>query len=121
MNYQNLFKNFINSVPEAEKYCQDIIKSQDIDENDGMHICFGFAVRPYVKQVLLSGDRKTLIKIADYFEKMETSENPLVAEVLEQSVIEHLMAEDRRLIKQFDDVWGPETKEAFKSVGQWIL
>ena len=92
-----------------------------INEDDGMHICYGFVVRPYVKQVMRDGKVSTLEKIALFFEKMETCGNPLVAEVLEQSIMEHLLAEDRVLIKKYADVWRQETKEAFMAVGQFVL
>lgn len=120
MVYEDLFKCFLESVPEAADYCKERLKAMDIDENDGMHICYGFVVRPYVKQIMHDGKVSTLEKIALFFEKMETCGNSLVAEVLEQSIMEHLLAEDRDLIAQYDNVWGQETKEAFKAVGRFV-
>ena len=57
--------------------------------------------------------------IALFMEEMETVRDVHIAEVLEQSIMEDLLSNDRELIKLYDDLWGPETKEAFKCVGMW--
>ena len=120
MKYNDLFQNFINDVPEGSATCLANGARAGLDDGDGMHIWYAFAIRPYVEEVLQKGDRNTIKKIAVFFEKMEASGDPHIAEVLEQSLMEHLLAENRDLLRKYDDLWGRETKEAFRAVGEFV-
>ena len=120
MKYTELYKDFLNAVPEAEDFCEEKVKQAQLDEEDGAHLFFCFAVRPYISKILHDGNDEVLKKIAAFMEEMETNENVHVAGVLEQSIMEGLLSEDRKLVEEKAAFWGKETKEAFIAVGQFI-
>lgn len=120
MTYAELYKDFLTAVPEGAEFCEEKVKAAQLDEEDGAHLYFCFAVRPYISKVLHDDDKEALKKISDFMEEMETNEDKRVAGVLEQSVMEALLAEEREMVESKINYWGKETKEAFASVAQFI-
>lgn len=121
MLYEMLYADFKSNVPESVPFLEETEKILDLDENDGQHVLFGMAVEKYVHDRLVEGDVATISKIAAFMEKMETDNDTRVVDVIDQSVIEHLISTDRKLVAKYDDIWGPETKRAFSFIGQWFI
>ena len=121
MIYSDIYKEFKEKIPEAVSFCREKEKQFMLDDNDGMHVLFGFAVRPFVLKSLIEEDETALEKIADFFEQMEADEDDEIGAVLEQSVLETLLAENRELITKNMKIWKSETRKAIEVVGQFIV
>ena len=51
---------------------------------------------------------------------MEVSDDPKIAEVLEFTVLEDLLTEDKDMIPEYEKYFGEETKTATAAVGKWF-
>ena len=116
MMYETLYSEFKNAIPESVPFLEQAEKMYDLDESDGQHVLFGLAIERYVYDRLLEKDIATIQKIASFIEEMETASDERIVDVIEQTVIEHLISSDRILVASFDSIWGTETKKAFKSI-----
>lgn len=119
MEYNNIFKEFIALFPEDKEWFENEVVNNDACEEDGMHVVFGMVVVPYLLNIATASNDK-LKKAFDYIEKMESSGNSMIAEVVEFSVLENLIGEDSNMLKQLYEYMGPETKSAFKDVCKWF-
>lgn len=120
MVYERLYADFKNRIPQCKEYLEEKERKYSLDETDGIHVLFGSAVAPYVMEVMQKGDKETLRNIADFMENMENDPDIRVIEVDEQSIMEHLLGTDKKLVEKYADIWGKSTRTAFRAVGQYI-
>ena len=92
MMYETLYSEFKNAIPESVPFLEQAEKMYDLDESDGQHVLFGLAIERYVYDRLLEKDIETIQKIASFIEEMETASDERIVDVIEQTVIEHLIS-----------------------------
>ncbi len=119
MKYEKLYVDFINMFPEDIKFFENRKKDTGADEDDGMHVVFGMIIVPYIRKIVIESVEKAR-KAFDFFEQMETSEDTRIAEVLEFSVLENILSDDKELLNIYAKYYGKETKLAVDSLNKWI-
>ena len=60
------------------------------------------------------------MKAFSFFEDMEKSGDSKIAEVLEFSILEYLLSNEKESIDLYAKYFAPETTEAAKSIGKWF-
>ena len=118
MKYEDLNKDFIAMFPEDSYFFKEKENETGADVTDGIHVVFGMAVVPYVTKIVKESSDKAQKAFA-FFEKMETAEDPKIAEVLEFTVLEHLLTDDADLAQIYANFFGEETRKAAIEVGKW--
>lgn len=90
INYDSLIENVCNEFPKVrELYSLELI-NDSIDFDSGAHTVFSFCFAPVLKEAILNDDVLAQ-KMFDYLEKMEISEDNLVGEVAEFTVLEEIL------------------------------
>lgn len=119
MKYENLYRDFKGLFPEDDGYFREQEKQTGASADDGMHVVFGLIIVPFVTKIVNESSEKAE-KAFDFFEKMEKAEDPKIAEVLEFTVLESILSEDKNMIPKYAEYFGEETTKAAKSIGRWF-
>ena len=119
MKYKGLYNDFISMFPDDLDYFKDLERETGADSECGMHVVFEMVVIPFVTKLVKESPDKAK-KAFDYFEKMETSDDPKIAEVVEFTILENLLTEDKEMVPEYEKYFGEETKKAAKAVGKWF-
>lgn len=121
MVYSEMYNEFKRNVPEAAVFLRETERKFNLDETDGMHVLFGFAVRPYIMNALSEGHKDAIEKVADFLEKAASDEDERVGTVIEQSVIVNALAENPRLIWNNEKAWKQETKRMIRTAERYLF
>lgn len=92
MKYEDLYKDFLSVFADDQKIIETIAAENAVDEEDGMHIAFGMVVVPFISKLIESNQADKIKRAFSFFEEMAASEDPLISEVLEFTVIEGIIA-----------------------------
>lgn len=117
MKYDELYNDFKSLFPEDEGFFKSVEEETGAGSDDGFHVLFCMNVVPSVKKIVVESPEKAK-RAFDYFEQMEKSENSMIAEVVEFSILENLLTEEPDLVNKCAEYYGDETKEAAQSVGK---
>lgn len=115
MKYDNLVEKILNDIPELKNEYLDKAEDNLIDEATGVHVVFGLIVTPYVVNLLKNDNEvntKILKKIFVFFEDMAKSEDSLIQEVLEFTVIEGLIEEGKEILSKSYSYMLDETRQS---------
>ena len=120
MEYNRLYDGFIKLFPDDQEVFDTLSSKNSAYEEDGMHIVFGMIVVPYLQSIVLHEPSKAK-KAFDYIEEMEKSGDPMIAEVVEFTILEALIdAEDPNIHRECLKYMGEETKAALNNIGKWF-
>ena len=119
MKYEEIYDEFKKLFPEYADYFKAKEEETGAEVETGMHVVFGMVVVPFVAKIVKESPDKAK-KAFDYFEKMETSGDPKIAEVVEFTILENLLTEDKEAVPEYEKYFGEETKVAAKAVGKWF-
>ena len=120
MKYESLYREFCALFPSHQAELDALARAALAEEEDGMHIMFGDVVVPFVLNLLRNDSEKELCLAFDFFEKMDTSGDAEIAEVLEFTVIESLMSHGKAIFEKAYNHMGPETKESCKAIARYL-
>ncbi|MDO4179485.1 MAG: hypothetical protein Q4D21_09930 [Phascolarctobacterium sp.] len=95
--------------------------SSHIDTKDGMHVIFGMVVVPYLVHLLDLGDKDKLKRAFEYFEKMASSGDILICEVLEFTILEDLISRGAKNLELAKKFMQHETLESCLKVEKYML
>ena len=118
MNYDELYRDFISIFPEDKGFFEEKCRENDVEEADGMHIMFGMVILPYIKKIVKESSEKSE-KAFSFFEEMEKSGDSKIVEVLEFTILEDLLSNERDSIELYANYFGEETSEAARIMGMW--
>ena len=118
MKYEELYRDFIALFPEDKEYFEKQCLENDVEEEDGMHIMFGLVVLPFIKRIVRESKDKSK-KAFEFIEQMEKSGNSQIAEVVEFTILEDLVSNEKDSIDMYSVYFGDETKLAAEAVGKW--
>ena len=114
MKYADLLEEALLQLPEFKKQYEKDLLAGNIDADDGMHIVFCEVFMPVLHNLINEKNNVSLNNFFSFVEKMENSEDPLVAEVAEFTVLEDLC--DNYEDKDFLKYLGKNSKEALKQI-----
>lgn len=117
MTYETLLSDTLKAIPEFQTEYNRNIAQDDIDEESGMHIVFGYVFTPLL-ETALKNNQKLAKDMFLFLEKMENSSDLRVQEVCEQSVLEAICG--NYPIKKIWPIAGEKTKEGIKVISQYM-
>ena len=95
MVYDELFDCFLEYMGEESSSINELAKKKNVDAEDGMYIVFGVVVINYLLENIKDENEEIVDKIFEFFEKMAHSEDVMVCEVLEFTILEELASQDK--------------------------
>ena len=117
INYDSLVENVCKEFYEVGELYAIELKNDSIDVDSGAHTVFSFCFVPVLKEAILH-DSDLAKRMFDYLEKMEMSEDNLVGEVAEFTVLEELLDDfEFNMIKKY---MGRLTIDAAKLINRYI-
>ncbi len=118
MRYERLITEMLSVLPEVKaRYDNDVLSGR-IDTDDGPHIVFNEVFMPLLYQAI---DDKSIVLLRSLFsfvEQMEKSNDSLVSEVAEFTVLEGLC--DNYNNNEFYNYLGDETKKALDQIRMYL-
>ena len=120
MIYENLYSDFKSNFIEDKDCFQNLENEMSVDETDGMHIIFGMVVVQYIIDLFNQNAEKKLRKSFAFLEKMAKSEDILINEVLEFSVLEDFVSRGKDFLIQCIPYMDTETKKSLQAVSAFI-
>ena len=112
MQYEKLYDEFKNLFPEDIGELDKLAKVADAETDDGMHIMFGMVVVPFVLDLLKRGENEKLQTAFTFFEKMAKSDDSLISEVLEFSVLEDFISRGEVVLDSLKSYMGSVTRKS---------
>lgn len=111
MKYKLLYLNFKKLFPYNTEDFTKLETANNVDQSEGQHILFGLVVAPFIQNLAEQGNFEKLELAFTYFEAMAKSNDILVNEVLEFSVLENLLSHNVNYINIYKKLIGPETNK----------
>ena len=118
MKYDELYKKFISEFPDDEPAINALAAENAVDNEDGMHIAFGMVVLPFLSRLVEDNQTAKIEKAFAFFEKMASSDDHLISEVLEFTVIEGIIALGKDFVSKCISYMKPHTYDSFKAISQ---
>lgn len=117
IKYDSLIDDVCKEFSEVSELYDLELQSDSIDLNSGAHTVFSFCFVPVLKDAILNNNYLAK-RMFDYIEKMEKSEDNLVGEVAEFTVLEEILDSfDLNAIKRY---MGKVTLEAARLINRYI-
>lgn len=118
LTYDNLIQEAQNNLPMFKTKYNQLVEDDVIDTESGKHIVFGYAFTPVLSEAIAKDDEETAKKMFLFLEQMASSEDNLVVEVCDQSVLEVLNDQfDDKVLKRY---MGTNTRDGFKAIKQYM-
>ena len=117
MIYNNLFDDFAALFPEDREWFKEKCEKEEAYAEDGIHIVFGMVVVPFLIENV--DDDERLKTAFDYIEKMETSGDSDIAEVVEYTILESLIGINDNIKTKLFEYMGDETRAAYSDLKKW--
>lgn len=117
ISYDSLIENVCDEFPKVRELYSLELKNGSIDFDSGVHTVFSFCFVPILKRAILNDDVSAQ-RMFDYLEKMEMSEENLVGEVAEFTVLEEILDDfEFNKVKKY---MGELTMDAAKLINRYI-
>lgn len=100
MQYDELYKDFKEEIPEGFSFFKIKEKENMIDETDGIHTAFGMVIVPYILHIVQNKKILEINKVFSFLENMAKCEDIKVNEVLDCTVLEQLVDEGYVTLEQ---------------------
>lgn len=121
MKYSMLYDEFLTHFPEDIIVLKDKADKLTIAPSDGMHVVFGMIVMPFIIKLIVKKNEKKLKIAFNSFEQMATSEEPLICEVLEFTVLETLISQEKNTLNYCKSYMKKETLKSCLAVEQYMM
>lgn len=116
INYDSLIENACNEFPKVRELYSVELKNDSIDFDSGVHTVFSLCFVPVLKEAILNDALAQ--RMFDYLEKMEISEDNLIGEVDEFTVLEEIL--DDFELNKLRKYMGKFTIEAATLINRYI-
>ena len=120
MNYESLYKDFKMLFADELTRINQLESINGIDSTDGIHVAFGMVVVPFVADLINNGHLSDVYKAFQFFEDMCKSENTLICEVLEFTVLEGFISLGSAFLSKCKTYMGSETLESCSAVEKYM-
>ena len=118
LKYDELYKGFISSFSDDKDTINAIAAENAVDDEDGMHIAFGMVVLPFLSRLVEENQTAKIEKAFAFFEDMASSDDHLISEVLEFTVIEGIIAARNDFSTKCKSYMKPRTYESYERISQ---
>lgn len=124
MKYNSLIEDIFNAIPELREEYSSKAEENLIDEETGVHIVFGMIIVPYLVKLLKMKEnyecKEVLRRIFIFFEEMAKSDDVLIQEVLEFTIIESIIDEGKEILSNAYKYMLDETKKSTREVERFF-
>lgn len=117
ITYDTLLTTAVNELQGFKKRYEYEIERDTLDEETGMHTIFSFVFVPIISDAIKK-DEDLARQYFGYMEKMELSEDALVQEVCEFTILEELCDEFNGV--ELEGYMGEATKDAYNLIRRYI-
>lgn len=115
---QNLIQQLLHTFPELTSSYNEYMEWWD-GEDPGLHNLMGDVLGPYMRESLeLDTDPKLIKRIFAFLERMATSPDEAVVNVLMVTLLERL-GDDKKLLERAYAYMSPYTREASDEIEQY--
>ncbi len=121
MKYETLYNDFIDLFPSKKAKLEEYAKKASADPSDGMHIMFGMVIIPFLLDLLNDNDQSSLKVAFSFFEQMEESNDQMILEVLEFTVLENIVSKGKNISTKLTSYMGRKTLESFYTIEKYLL
>ena len=118
ITYNNLISKALEAVPEFNDEYNRLIKRNIIDAESGNHIVFAYAFTPVLIEAIRTNNKPLQEVMFGFLEEMASSEDRLVVEVCDYSVLEEI--NDETDLYSIIDLMGPKTREGVDAIKQYM-
>lgn len=123
MKYNSLIEEIFKAIPELREEYNSKAEENLIDEETGVHIVFGVIIVPYLVELLKrenDKDKEVLRRTFIFFEEMAKSDDVLIQEVLEFTIIESFIDEGKEVLSNAYKYMLEETKKSSSAVERFF-
>lgn len=123
MKYNSLIANILKAIPELREEYNSKAEENLIEEETGPHIVFGLIIVPYLIELLKrenDKDKEVLRRTFVFFEEMAKSDDVLIQEVLEFTIIESFIDAGKEVLSNAYKYMLEETKKSSSSVERFF-
>ena len=121
MKYETLYEEFARRFPDDKQRLEEIAKTASAEPSDGMHIMFGMVVVPFLMELLKNNDEKKLNTAFAFFEQMAETDNPMISEVLEFTILEDIISRGKDILAEFKPYMKRKTLESCFAVEKYMM
>ena len=121
MKYELLYSEFTNLFPDDKQNLEQLTERASVDSSDGMHIIFGMVVIPFLMELVRKDEKEKLNRAFEFFEKMANSENSLISEVLEFTILEDIVSGGKDILNICKGYMGPKTLECCDGIEKYMM
>lgn len=121
MVYENLYEEFKTRIPECKEFCKKKEKENLIDKTDGIHIYFSLIVVPYIVEILKIDNSAVANKIFQFIEEMAKSNDIKIYEVLDFTILEQIIDEEKNIFYRLKKLMLPETILHCENIEEYFL
>lgn len=121
MKYDSLYDEFLRCFPDDAASLNTRAKELSVEPSDGMHIMFGMVVVPFVLTLVEEKNEAKLKTAFHFFERMETSGDAMISEVLEFTVLEDLASQEKNILNCCKSYMEIETLKGCQAVEQYMM
>jgi len=123
LKYNSLIEDIFKAIPELREEYNSKAEENLIDEETGVHVVFGVIIVPYLVELLKrenDNHKEVLRRTFIFFEEMAKSDDVLIQEVLEFTIIESFIDEGKEVLSNAYKYMLEETKESSSEVERFF-
>lgn len=121
MKYESLYNNFIALFPDDTDFFTNMELETGTDQSDGIHVLFGMVVVPFIVHCLKNNEVDKLKCAFSFFEEMAVSENTLISEVLEFTILEDILSRGGNFTNACKQFMGDKTISSLMHISRYLL
>ena len=121
MTYDTIYSDFLSIFKEDTDYLNSIADENAVDNEDGKHIQFGMVVFPYILHLAKIKDTDKLTKAFDFLEEMLSTQDTMICEIVEFTILENLISEDKNILEYCRQFMKPRTIQSCHSVENYMM
>ena len=118
LKYETLLNDAFQDIPEFANEYKKMVKMGYFDDETGKHIVFSWAFVPLLKDAILNNNTMLSSRMLSFLEKMASSDDHLVQEVCDFTVLEELC--DQVSPETVYPLLGKSTKEGFHAISRYM-
>lgn len=120
MNYDELYTEFKETVPECIGFCNEKEIENLVDDTVGIHVAFAMVIVPYILYIVNNREENVIQKIFYFMEQMAVCQDIKVQEVLDFTILEQLADEGHDKLEECKKYMGMNTLQHCKKVEEYF-
>ena len=118
LTYETLTEQALEALPLFRERYDREIAAETVDADDGKHIIFGLVFTPMLEELIRANKQPELRQTLDFLETMASSDDNLVVEVCDQSVLEAIYGEFPH--EKIRKMLGKETQKGYDALQSFM-